>query len=173
MENMPSHYYIIFGAAVKPDGSPSGTLARRVRGAWQLSLRSSQAKFIVTGGQGEHGPTEAQVMKALLLDRGVGEQQIILEENGQDTLQSVLNCARILREQGDDVQAVIICSSPYHNYRCQMLFKMLGIKCQRGEMPSDRPALGLRKWLYYYLREAVAAPWDCLQMYFLRLVRSR
>jgi len=173
MDNMPSHYYIIFGAAVKPDGSPSGTLARRVRGAWQLSSRSSQAKFIVTGGQGEHGPTEAQVMKTLLLERGVSEQQIIVEENANDTLQSVFNCAGILRERGDDVQEVIICSSPYHNYRCQMLFHMLGIPCQRGEMPSDRPALGLRKWLYYYLREAAAVPWDVLHMYFLRLVRNR
>ncbi len=167
---MSSHYYIIFGAAVRPDGSPSGTLARRVQGAWQLSLQNSQAIFIVTGGQGKYGPPEARVMKTLLLEHGAGDEQIILEEQATDTLQSVLYCAEILRKRTDDVREIILCSSPYHNYRCQILFKMSGINCYRGEMPSDRPALGLSRWLYYYIREAAAIPWDTLHLYFCRLM---
>ena len=46
------HYYVIFGAAVRPDGQPSGTLRRRVEGAWQLATRPPPCKFIVTGGEG-------------------------------------------------------------------------------------------------------------------------
>ena len=71
---MLCHYYIIFGASVKPDGTPSGTLARRVRGAWQLSSHTNGTKFIVTGGQGVNGPAEAEVMKALLLGLGATEE---------------------------------------------------------------------------------------------------
>lgn len=164
------NYYIIFGAAVKPDGTPSGTLARRVRGAWQLSTQTNRTKFIVTGGQGVNGPAEAEVMKALLLDLGATEEQIIVEDQGADTMQSVLYCVEILKQEGD-VQKVVICSSPYHNYRCQMLFRILGIKCRRGAMHSDRAALGMPKWLYYCLREAVAIPWDFLHLCFLRLLR--
>jgi len=170
---MHCHYYIIFGAAVKPDGTPSGTLARRVRGAWQLSSQTHRTKFIATGGQGVYGPAEAEVMKALLLDLGATEEQIIVEDQATDTMQSVLYCVEILRQEGDDVQKIVICSSPYHNYRCQMLFRMLGIKCRRGAMPSDRASLGMPKWLYYYLREAVAIPWGFLQMCFLHLVHHK
>jgi uncharacterized SAM-binding protein YcdF (DUF218 family) len=166
-------YFIIFGAAVKEDGSASGSLYRRVKGAWQLSqaLDAEQAKvcrFIVTGGQGRYGPTEASVMQSLLLEFGADKQQIILEQQATDTMQSAFLCRDILLSQQPPAGKIIICSSPYHNYRCQLLLKMLGIKAQRGKMPSDRPALGVRKWLWYYFRELVAIPWDLLHILFIR-----
>ena len=73
MNETPVHYFVIFGAAVKPDGQPSGTLLRRVQGAWQLAKQHNASRFIVTGGQGKHGPAEALVMKRLLLDMGTDE----------------------------------------------------------------------------------------------------
>lgn len=167
------HYLVIFGAAVKPDGQPSGTLQRRVQGAWQLAKQHNTAVFIVTGGEGKHGPAEGLVMKRLLLDMGADESRILVEDRAQDTLQSVIYCADILRQQGNNAREVIVCSSSYHNYRCQMLFRMWGIPCRRGEMPGDRAALGTAKWLYYYFREAVAIPWDFLHICLLRLLRSR
>lgn len=169
----PVHYFVIFGAAVKPDGQPSGTLLRRVQGAWQLAEHAKPCKFIVTGGEGKHGPAEAQVMKHLLLELGAKEDQILVEEQAQDTLQSVLHCREILYHQIDGSREVIVCSSPYHNYRCQMLFRLAGVPCRRGEMPSDRPSLGAAKWLYYYFREAVAIPWDFMHMCLLRLMRAQ
>ena len=166
------HYYVIFGAAVRPAGQPSGTLRRRVEGAWQLATHNPPCKFIVTGGEGRHGPAEAQVMQQLLLELGAEKEQILLEEQARDTLQSVLNCRDILKQQADALCEVIVCSSPYHNYRCQMLFRLAGVPCRRGEMPSDRPALGTTKWLYYYFREAAAIPWDFMHLCLLRLTRT-
>ena len=104
-------YFVIFSAAVKPDGSPSGTLERRVNGAWNLSLCSSEAKFLVTGGRGKYGPTEAHVMKKLLLALGAEEHQIILEEKSLDTLDSVLHCSEIIKNEKNIVQAVTVCSN--------------------------------------------------------------
>lgn len=166
-------YFIIFGAAVREDGSPSGSLYRRVVGAWQLSqaLSPDQAKicrFIVTGGQGRHGPTEASVMQSLLLQFGANPEQIIVEDLATDTMQSVFLCRDILLVQQPPADRIILCSSPYHNYRCQLLLRMLGISAERGKMPSDRPALGLRKWLWYYLRECLAIPWDFVHILFIR-----
>lgn len=167
------HYFVIFGAAVKPDGQPSGTLQRRVQGAWQLAKLNNMARFIVTGGRGRHGPAEGLVMKRLLLDLGADEDRIIVEDQAEDTLQSVMYCTDILEQQGDEAREVIVCSSSYHNYRCQILFRIWGVPCRRGEMLSDRAALGTAKWLYYYFREAVAIPWDFLHICLLRLLRSR
>ena len=170
---LQASYFIIFGAAVREDGSPSGSLYRRVAGAWQLSqaLAPEQAKacrFIVTGGQGRYGPTEASVMQSLLLEFGADPQQIILEQQAADTMQSVFLCRDILLAQQPPAGNIIICSSPYHNYRCQLLLKMLGISARRGKMPSDRPALGVRKWLWYYFRELLAIPWDLLHILLIR-----
>jgi len=173
MNDMLVHYYVIFGAAIRPDGQPSGTLQRRVQGAWQLATQTNPSKFIVTGGQGRYGPAESWVMKRLLLELGANEQQILVEDQAHDTLQSVLYCRNILAQLTDTSRKVIVCSSPYHNYRCQMLFRLAGVPCGRGDMPSDRPTLGIIKWLYYYFREAVAIPWDFMHMSFSRLTRSQ
>lgn len=169
---MGNAYFVIFGAAVRPDGSPSGTLARRVEGAWRLGQQCEGARYLVTGGQGRHGPPEAQVMKDLLLGLGARDVDIVVDAHSQDTLDSAIHCARLLRTQTQGFESVTVCSSPYHNFRCQMLLRMLGIPARRGRMPSDRPALGLGKWLYYWVREAAAIPWDALQMG-LHLFRRR
>ena len=64
-------FLIIYGAAVKAGGGPSGTLLRRVQGAWEISQRlATPCYFIVTGGVGKHAPSEAHVMQKLLLDLG-------------------------------------------------------------------------------------------------------
>lgn len=167
------HYFVVFGAAVKPDGQPSGTLQRRVQGAWQLAKQRNTSRLIVTGGQGKYGQAEGLVMKRLLLDMGADETQILVEDRAQDTLQSVLYCTDILKQLQSNALEVIVCSSPYHNYRCQMLFRMWGVPCRRGKMPSDRVALGTAQWLYYYFREAVAMPWDFMHICLLRLLHSR
>jgi uncharacterized SAM-binding protein YcdF (DUF218 family) len=103
-------------------------------------------------------------MKDVLLGLGVREANIVVDDHSQDTLDSAIHCARLLRAQAQAVESVTVCSSPYHNYRCQMLLRMLGIPARRGRMPSDRPALGVGKWLYYWVREAAAIPWDALLM---------
>ncbi len=159
---MALHYLLIFGAAVKPDGQPSGTLRRRVEGGWQLGRDNPQARFVVTGGQGRYGPPEAHVMKSLLCELGARDEQIIVDDQSLDTLDSAIACAAILRRESLPVEKVTVCSSPYHNYRCQLLLRLLGIRCERGDMPDDRAALGTAKWLYYAFREAVAMPWDAL-----------
>lgn len=165
---MSSDYFVIFGAAVRPDGSPSGTLERRTLGALALGKSSRSAMYLATGGQGRYGPPEAEVMKSLLVRGGVPEEQIVLEPNATKTIESIVYCTRILADRGD-VGSITVCSSPYHNWRCSILFRLNDIAAQRGAIPSDRPMLGLRKWLYYCLREIVATPVDACLLLFRRM----
>ena len=153
-------YYVIFGAGVRPDGSPSGTLARRVHGAWLHGRERAESRYLPTGAIGRHGPSEASVMRDLLIRCGVPGERIVLEERGTDTLSSVVECTRILGELGDEVDRVIVCTSPYHIPRCRLLFRIAGVATEAAAMPSDLSALGLRRWLYYVAREVVATPWD-------------
>ncbi len=153
--------FVVFGAAVRPDGSPSGTLARRTLGAWALSEHVPARRFLLTGGQGRHGRPEAVVMRDLLLERGVPDDEIELDDRSVNTLESVLRCARILRQHGQ-LDRVVVATSRYHSYRCWLLFWLLGIRVRIGAIPSDRSVLGLRSWVFYWLRECAATPWDAM-----------
>jgi vancomycin permeability regulator SanA len=161
---------VIMGAAVMPDGSPSGAMRRRVEGALALGQRSPDPFYVTTGGSGRWGPPEADVMKAELQARGVPASRIATETASNDTLSSIVNCARIIREHGK-ADGVFVCSDRYHIPRCRWLFRLLGIPTRSANMPSGRSANGILRWFYYYVREVFATPADTLLLLWYKLTR--
>lgn len=154
-------FFVIMGAGVMPNGSPSGAMRRRVEGALALGRSSPDPFYVLTGGAGRWGPPEADVMKAELRAGGVPDERIATEAASNDTLSSIVNCARIIREHGK-VEAVFVCSDRYHVPRCRWLFWLLGIPTRPADMPSGRSANGIVRWSYYYVREGLATPVDTL-----------
>lgn len=159
----PSTCYVIFGAAVRADGSPSGSLRRRVDGAFALGGADADAIYIVSGGVGRYPPAEAEVMAALLGEHGVRPEQVVLDRESTDTLSSVRACARLLRAHAAR-GAVVVCTSAYHQPRCRVLFRLAGIRTSGAAMPADLPHLGFLKFVYYLVRETVALPYDVMLM---------
>jgi uncharacterized SAM-binding protein YcdF (DUF218 family) len=150
--------FVIFGAAVRPDGTPGMTLRRRVETALRLAQSQSNSIFLATGGVGRHGPAEAQVIFDLLVARGIDPARILIEDRASDTLESVLFCDEILRRHG--LSEIVTCSSGYHAPRCALLFRILGYKVAMGRTQSDRPHLGWPRYLAYVLKESIALPYD-------------
>jgi vancomycin permeability regulator SanA len=150
---------VIMGAAVKPDGEPSGALRRRVEGALALGRNAIAPYYLVTGGQGKFGPPEADVMQRMLLQAGVAEDHIIADRTSSDTLASVIECGALLKRR-PFLHPVIVCTDIYHVPRCRWLFRMLGISTEQRPMPSGREANGVLRWFYYYFREFCAILWD-------------
>ena len=150
---------MIMGAAVKPDGEPSGALRRRVEGALASGRSAIAPYYLVTGGQGKFGPPEADVMKRMLLQAGVAEDHILADRKSSDTLASVVECGALLKSR-PFLYPVIVCTDTYHIPRCRWLFRMLGVSTEQRRMPSGREANGVFRWLYYYLREFCAILWD-------------
>jgi uncharacterized SAM-binding protein YcdF (DUF218 family) len=146
-------HIIIFGAAVKPSGAPSATLRRRVEAAF--SFGGPTAQYIPTGGPSRAGPSEASVMRDLLVEQGVPREQVICEETGADTFSSALACARLLKGRAD----VFAASSTYHLPRCVLLLRMAGLRARAcWPLPADFSA-------YWSLRESVALPYDAFLMW--------
>jgi uncharacterized SAM-binding protein YcdF (DUF218 family) len=152
-------YLVIFGAAVRADGSPSGTLARRVEGAVAAGRTLPGARYMPTGGRGATGFVEAEVMRAMLLAAGVPAYSIVPEDAARDTLESVRLCDALLRRAGD-CDRVVPCTSRYHLPRCAVLFRLAGWQVQVPAMPGDAGRLPWRKLLWYHLKEAAALPYD-------------
>jgi uncharacterized SAM-binding protein YcdF (DUF218 family) len=152
-------YLVIFGAAVRADGSPSRSLAKRVDDAVTAGRRVLRRTFVATGGRGRTGPPEAHVIRELLMKHGIADADILIEDQATDTLQSVLRCHALLKQR-PDVDYVIPCSSSYHNVRCALLFGLLGYRVKLERVASDRAHLGWAKWLRYVSKEALALPYD-------------
>jgi vancomycin permeability regulator SanA len=152
---------LIFGAAVRPGGTPSTTLRRRVEAALACAQGHPEVRFIPTGAVGRHGPSEASVMAALLMKSGVRSDRILLEETGSDTLSSVRAIARLLRECHSRGR-VMVATSAYHQPRCLLLLCLFGIAarpCPFPQPPSS--ASWARRW-YWRLREVPALPYDAV-----------
>ncbi len=163
---------VIFGAAVRPDGTPSATLRRRVEAAARFGesgrFPGRPPLYLPTGGKGRHGPAESQVMAALLRGLGVPAARILEEPTGTDTFSSVLACVRLLRARGH-AGPVFAASSAYHLPRCVLLLRLAGLRGARAAPPPPAPAARSwhRRW-YWRLRELPAIPYDAALMLWAR-----
>lgn len=151
---------VIFGAKVNADGSPSGTLLRRVQGALQAAKTFDAPLFVPTGGRGASGHVEADVMADLLLAADVPDARILRERAATDTLQSALLVDALLKAQAARPGPLVPCTSPYHVPRCAALLRALGWPVETRPMPGDRGHLPMRKLLWYHMKEGLALPWD-------------
>lgn len=167
MPTQPDAVIVIFGAEVRPDGQPSTTLRWRVAAAVAFAARFRAPLFVPTGGIGRFGPSEASVMADLLRVADVPPDRVLLEETGADTLSSARAVAALLRAQGI-AAPVFAASSRYHQPRCVLLLRLLGLPA-RAAGPPTVPAA--RRWwrrCYWWLRELPALPYDAALATFLR-----
>ena len=165
-------YIVIFGAAVRADGSASGSLRRRCEVAARYGgAVSDGAFFLPSGGVGRHGPAEALVMRDILLEHGIAQRHILVECEARDTLESVRLCTRILRRR-PDVSRVLVATSSYHRLRCAWLFRLAGFDCRALPTASDQPYLGWGKWSRYVVKELMATPWDAMWLLWHKFRRT-
>lgn len=152
---------VIFGAAVRPDGTASETLRRRVEAAMVFGAGLPDALYLPTGARGRHGEAESAVMAALLEQAGVAPGRIRQEPTGTDTLSSVRACAALLRGMGH-AGAVFAATSGYHLPRCVLLLRLAGFEA-RAVPPPVAAAAWRQRW-YWRLREVPAIPYDAALM---------
>jgi uncharacterized SAM-binding protein YcdF (DUF218 family) len=166
----PDAIIVIFGAAVRRDGTPSPTMRYRVTAAAAFGRRFRQPLFIPTGARGRYGDVEARVMASLLEQAGYPPSNILREESGVDTLSSACAVTRMIRRMPQT--PVFACSSGYHLPRCMLLLRLAGLQV-RPCPPPPLPATTrrLQRW-YWRLREGAALPYDTLLMLWMRLSRT-
>lgn len=145
---------VVFGAAVRPDGSASPALARRVGYAAAVAEADPAVDLFLSGGVGTYPPSEAAVMAALL-DGAVSPARLILDDASMDTLQTVRAAAHHARAHG--YAALHTCTDAYHQPRVRMLFGLMGIASRPVRMVARGPKpLQAKMWA----REAAAIPYD-------------
>lgn len=119
-----NEYAIVLGAKVKKGNIPSLALQYRLETALAYAIENPHVKLVVSGGQGsDEDIEEAVVMKNFLLENGITEERLIVENRSTSTYENLLFSQEILP---DDVKSITIITSDYHLKRAKVLAKKIG-----------------------------------------------
>lgn len=145
---------IILGCQVRQDG-PSVLLQDRLDEALGYLEDHPDMTVVVSGGQGDDEPTsEAQAMAEYLMEHGVEEENILLEDKSHNTTQNFqYSMALLAQENIDDSDGVLVVSNGFHLTRARMLAQRAGFD---NVSTLAAPESHLPSRLYMYIREPLA-----------------
>lgn len=148
---------IILGAKVMPWEGPSVLLQDRLDTALDYLEEHPDMTVVVSGGQGSNEPiSEAQCMHNYLVEHGIPEEQIRMEDQSHNTWQNLKYSNKLLAEAGYDVtEDIVVVSNGFHLARTRMLFgRMAGQTDSLSTLaaPSSHRPSAVKS----YLREPLA-----------------
>lgn len=125
---------IVLGCRVNGT-SPSPMLMQRINAACRVLEEHPETIAIASGGQGaDEAVSEAECIKRVLVQRGIDESRIILEDKSTSTRENMAFSKRILEELesgGYELSEVAVVSNEYHLMRARKIAKKQGmeVKC--------------------------------------------
>ena len=145
-------YVIIHGAGLINGEKVSRLLQERLDKAILVYRKDpSPTKLIPSGGKGsDENISEAEAMKRYLLEQGIPESDIIMEDRSTTTLENLKFSKEIIdSREGRKYTALV--TSNYHVYRALRYCRRVGLKCK---------GIGSRVAFYYWpsalIREFIA-----------------
>jgi uncharacterized SAM-binding protein YcdF (DUF218 family) len=153
-EVRPADAIVVFGAA-EYSGHPSPVLRARLDHAFDLFARRIAPVVITTGGAAADPRfSEGGVGRDYLMHRGIPERDLIAETRGNDTAQSAVRVAVIMRANG--LHSCVAVSDAYHVFRIKKLLEHEGIShVYVAPRPDSRPR-SLWQRLWSSLRESAS-----------------
>ncbi len=148
-------YIIVLGSQVKPSG-PALVTRLRLDKAYEYASANPDTIIIVSGGQGSNEPaSEASVMKDYLVNRGIDENRIIMEDKSTNTSENLQFSKALLDTENSSVGIV---TSEFHIFRALAIAKKCGYSDTYGI-----PARSVRTYLpNNMIRETVGLTKDFL-----------
>lgn len=108
---------IVLGCGIRGERVSVG-LAKRLNKAAEYHKNNPDAVIIVSGGQGpQEDITEALAMKRYLVDKGIDESKIIMEEKSTSTITNFRYSREIMEREGLSLSSVVFVTNAYHVYR--------------------------------------------------------
>jgi uncharacterized SAM-binding protein YcdF (DUF218 family) len=145
-EAQPADVILVLGAA-EYRGRPSPVLRARLDHALELYQRKLAPRILTTGGPGGDPVfTEAGVGRSYLTSRGVPAEVIIVENEGESTVQSTAMAGEIMRRMG--LHSVIVVSDGYHIYRVKRMLQSRGLKVYGSPRRERNPEPFHEQWNY-------------------------
>lgn len=141
---------VILGNKVNEDGTLSERLEKRLECGLDLFRQGRTKRILVSGGLGKEGFYEGDKMRDYLIEKGVPDSAIIVDNFGVNTNATVENTRKLKDSLG--LNSIIVVSQYYHLTRTKMLFRKAGMK----DVSSCSPQYFEIRDFYSLLREFVA-----------------
>ncbi len=151
-EAQPADVIVVLGAA-EYRGKPSPVLRARLDHALELYRKQLAPRILTTGGAGGDPLwTESEVGRSYLSKKGVPVEAIIIEPEGESTVESTAAASEIMRRM--NLRSCIVVSDGYHIYRAKKLLENQGFTVYGSPRQRQAP---LTPWAQHWLafRQAV------------------
>ena len=124
-----AEYCIVLGAQWKSSG-PGEMLRKRLDCAVEYLKENENTIAVVSGGQGSREPIpEAEGMKSYLLEAGIPEDRILVENMSTNTYENLQFSGRLL--SGENARVVIVTNN-FHVFRALKIARHLGYQEVQG-----------------------------------------
>lgn len=139
-------FLIVLGCGLKKDGTPTPLLKGRVDLALdfyrrQLAEGGKPACFVVSGGQGpDEVQSEAASMRGYLLEQGIGEDRIRVEDRSRDTAEN-MRFSRAIIDRENPKARIAFFTTNYHVFRSGLKARQAGMKAVGMGAPT--------KWYFW------------------------
>jgi uncharacterized SAM-binding protein YcdF (DUF218 family) len=152
----PASAIVVLGAA-QYVGRPSPVLKARIDHAIALWRRGLAPRIIFTGGFGDRDTTsEAAVGQRYAIERGVPPRDILIENSGRTTAESLQQVAFLMA--AEPTREVILVSDPFHMLRLSILARRFGMTPYTSPTRTSPISLSRRESWKYVLAESIKVP---------------
>ncbi len=139
---------IILGCKVRGK-TPSLMLMQRIMTAKRYLEKDPDAMCVVSGGQGDDELiSEAECMKRVLMENGISEDRIIMEERSTSTDENIRFSLEKMKELGISGSVTIV-TNEFHQLRAKMIAESYGLESYSLSAPTTKyllPTYWLREW---------------------------
>ena len=157
---------VVLGAKVAASGVAGAAIRRRVAHAVRVAAERRIDVLLLSGGNAGPGPSEAEVMRQLVLAHGIADERIVTEERSRNTFENGVYTGRIMRDRG--WRRLMIVTDAWHMRRALYVFRRLGMDAGGDPVPrpsdvsrlawarahvDDRAALVRSAWLFWIGRD--------------------
>jgi vancomycin permeability regulator SanA len=141
---------VILGSKVNEDGTLSRRLQKRLECGLNLYKSRRVDKIIVSGGLGKEGFYEGHKMKVFLIENGVPDTVVVVDNYGNNTMATVDNTLQL--KDSLRYTSLIVVSQYFHVTRTKMLFRKRHFK----NVSSASPLYFEMRDIYSLIRELAA-----------------
>ena len=143
---------VIMGSKVNEDGSLSERLKQRLDCGISLWKAHQVRRLLVSGGLGKEGFQEGDKMREYLLQSGIPDTVILVDNQGDNTKKTAANSIALCQKNAYD--SLIVVSQYFHITRSKMLFRKMGMHNVSGAAPR-----------YFEWRDLYAIPREVFAFY--------
>lgn len=119
---------IVLGCGVK-NGRPNVTLQARLDAAIEYYQTNSDIYIVAAGGLArQKDTTEATVMRNYLLEKGIPDEKIVVEDKSQSTQENYRFAKEILDQKGIKYGSIVFVTNSFHIYRAKTYAEHCGFE---------------------------------------------